>query len=154
MCAPLPLALLAVPRATQGLRCGRSFDTPGAQPLGEDFTPAAQVLFARIQACAVVGFGAHAEVHMRTRLVGVQHHHVAMVCQLGLREVAGRLLKASRLGAGRHRQHDVDRFAALADLGDAQAAEVPSIDDRAQRLRAPRTTPWSSSIGSRPALAM
>ncbi len=111
-------------------------DAPSAQPLSKGLAPPAQVFLARIQAFAVTPFRAHADVHMRVRLVRVQDHHVAVVRQLGLRKLPRGLPQHMGIRAGRHRQHDVEGLAALADLRDARAAEPPLIGDRAQGLPA------------------
>ena len=131
---PHPFA--AMPRTAHCLRRRFGLDAPASQPLGKRLTPAAQVLLARVQARAVAALGAHADVHMRVRLVDVQDHHVAVHRQFGLGEFAGRLLHDSRVGPRRHRQHDVEGLAALADLRDASAAEPPLIGDVAQRFLA------------------
>jgi len=55
---------------------------------------------------------------MRVGLVLVQDHHVAMPRQLGLRKLTRCLLHHSRIGAVRHRQHDVEGLAPMADFVD------------------------------------
>ena len=97
---PLPRALVATTPFHRGaanpdrLRRRLGLDAPAAQLLGKGLAPAVQVFLARIQAFAVTPFRAHADVHMRIGLVRVQHHHVAVVRQLGLRELARGLLHA------------------------------------------------------------
>ena len=137
-CAWLALpAAQAAPRDAPGrLRRGLGLDTPVAQLLGKGLAPAVQVFLSRVQAFAVTPLRAHADVHMRVRLVRVQHHDIAMVRQFGLGEFARRLLRHPGIGARWHRQHDVERLAALADLRDARAAEPPLIGDRTQGLPA------------------
>ncbi len=73
---------------------------------------------------------------MGVGLVGVQHHHVAVVRQFGLGKLARGLQHDASLGTGRDGQHDVERLAAFADIRDARAAETPLIGDRAQGLLA------------------
>jgi hypothetical protein len=87
----------------------------------------------------VLGLGPHADVHMRVGLVVVQHHHVLVVGQFDLRELARRALHGQRVGAARHRQHDVEGLAPLtgfSDVVDQRAAEAPVIGQVVQRVLA------------------
>jgi hypothetical protein len=88
------------------------------QRVGERFAPALQIGLARIQPPTMLGLGPHAEVHMRVGVVVVQHHHELVVRQLGLRELARRLLHGQLSGSARHRQRDVESLATLAGLCD------------------------------------
>jgi hypothetical protein len=94
-------------------------DAQPAQPFRKGLAPALQIGLARVQAFAVLGLCPHADVHMRVRLVVVQHHHVAVVCQLDPGELARCMLDDQRIGAVRHRQHDVDGLAPRAVVVDA-----------------------------------
>ena len=69
----------------------RSFSVDPAllQLLGEDLSPATQIGLARIEPLAVLGFGLHRQVDMRMGLMVVQHHHIAVIGELALRELPG-----------------------------------------------------------------
>ena len=95
-----------------------------------------QVGLARVQALAVLGLGPHADVHVRVGLVVVQHHHVLVVSQFDLRELARGALYGQRVGATRHRQHDVEGLAPRADVLDQAAAVTPVVGQFAQRVLA------------------
>ena len=73
---------------------------------------------------------------MRVGLVGVQHHGVAVVGELGFGERARRLVHGRCAGARRHRQHEVEGLASVAFFGDARAAHAPLFDDVAQGVLA------------------
>jgi len=64
------------------------------------------------------------QVHVRVGLVLVQHHHVAVIGELDVRELAGRSLNDEGIGAPRHRQHDVEGLASMALLADVGTAEL------------------------------
>jgi hypothetical protein len=66
-----PHRFIAVPRTPNRLRRRLGLDAPTAQSLSKRLTPPAQVFLARIQAFAVTPFRAHADVHVRIRLVRV-----------------------------------------------------------------------------------
>ena len=94
-----------------------------------------QVDFARIQALAVLRLGAHADCTCGLAMV-VQHHHILVVGQLGLRELARRPLHGQRVGATRHRQHEVERLAPVADVLNEAAAIAPVVGQLAHRFLA------------------
>jgi hypothetical protein len=118
----LPAAQAAPGDASRRPRRGFGLDAPVAQLLGKGLAPAVQVFLAGVQAFAVSPLRANADVHVRIRLVRVQHHDVAMVRQFGLGELARRLAHHASIGAGRHRQHDVEGLASFADFGYACTA--------------------------------
>jgi hypothetical protein len=129
-----PSAQAASGDASGGLRRGFGLDAPIAKLLGEGLAPAVQVLLAGVQALAVAPLRANADMDVRVGLMRVQDHDVAMVRQFSHGELACRLAHHASIGAGRHRQHDVEGLATFADLGDACAAESPLIGDRALDL--------------------
>jgi hypothetical protein len=59
-----------------------------------------------------------------------------VVRQLGLRELARRPLHRQRVGAARHRQHDVEGLAPGADVVDQAAAVAPVVGQLVQRVLA------------------
>ena len=67
-----------------------SIDSALAQLIGEDLSPAAQIRLAQIEPLAVLRLGFDRQVDMRICLMIVQHHHVAMIGELDLRELSGR----------------------------------------------------------------
>lgn len=135
-CLALPHPLVAMPRPASDLGRRLGLDPPTAQPLRKGLAPAAQVFLARVEALPVATFGPYAQVHVRIGLVGVQHHHVAVIRQLGLGELARGALQEFGFRARRHRQHDVESLAAFADLRDARAAQAPLVHQIAQRFLA------------------
>ena len=107
----------AAPPPTGEPRCF-GLDAPVAQLLGEGLPPAVQIDLARVQALAVLGLGPDADVHMWVGLVVVQHHHLLVIRQLDLGELARGVLQAQRVGPAWHRQHDIEGLAPLSGFGD------------------------------------
>jgi hypothetical protein len=125
-----------MPRSAHRLTRRFGLDALPAQALRKGLAPALQVGLAWVQPLAVLGLRPHAEVHMRVRLVVVQHHHVVVVGQPDPGELARRLLHGQRIGAARHRQHDVVGLASGAVVVDARAAHLPLPLDGLQCLLA------------------
>jgi hypothetical protein len=128
---------LVVAHLTARRLAGRlGVDAPAAQLLREGLAPALQIGLAGVEPLAVPRLGANAEVDVRVGLVVVQDHHVAMVAELGAGELPGGALHDQRVGAARHRQHDVERLAPVGRLVDERAAMAPLLDQVLQRLLA------------------
>ena len=139
---PLSLALRCHSRSVRRLPprviCGEAsrVDAALAQSFGEGLAPALQVGFARVEPLALLRRGLDAQVHVRVGLMVVQDHHIAVVGELDPGEFACRPLHGQRIGAARHRQHDVEGFAAWAHGVDLGAADAPLALDLVQRLLA------------------
>jgi len=93
---------------------------------------------------------------MRVGLVVVRHHHVLVIRQLGVGELARGVLHAQWIGAARHRQHDVEGVASLTwfnHVVNQGAAETPVIGQVVRHRFLPRiVSPRSSSMSSLPFL--
>jgi hypothetical protein len=107
---------------------GFGLDAALPQLLGKDLPPASQVGLARVEAPTILALGAHGQVHMRIGLVGVQHHHVAVIPQFHPGKGPGGILQRRFRRAGRHRQHDIEGFATLTAFVDARACMAPLLD--------------------------
>src|SRR5688572_10078572 len=94
------------------------------------------VSLARVEARAVLGLGANAQVHLRVGLVVVQDHHVLVVGELAPSEFPGCPVEQVRVGAAWHRQHHVERLPARAHVGDQGASEPPVLRQLADRFLA------------------
>jgi hypothetical protein len=101
-------------------------DSPLAPLLSESLPPALQVGLARIQPIAVLGFRAHANVHVRVGPMIMQHHRVLAVVQLHYCELASRALNGERVGAARHR-HGVGQHSVVTDAQRKSPEQLPSF---------------------------
>jgi hypothetical protein len=97
-----------------------------------------QVRLAGIETLAVLGLRANADVHVRIGLVVMQDQDVLVIGELGLGELARRAQHAQRVGASGHRQDDVERFSAVADVVDQRPAIAPVLGELAYCLPSPR----------------
>ena len=110
-----------------GLPGGFGLHPVTTQFLGKGLAPPLQVGLARVESFTVDRLCPHAEVHVRVRLVVVQHHHILVVGQLGLCKLARRPLDDPRVRAAWHGQHDVERLAPVSFVCDQAAAIAPLV---------------------------
>lgn len=79
---------------------------------------------------------------MRVGLVVMKHHHVLVIRQLAMRELARCPPHEQRVGPAWHRQHDVEGLTPVADVFAQRIAKMPFVNQFAQDILAlPRLTP-------------
>ena len=119
------------------------------QGLGELFAPALQIGLAGIEAPPIGACRLHHQMNMgvwRGRIIlvfvvmrridGVQGHRVFVIGELFGRKVPRRLQDRDRVGAFRHREYDIERFAPRAGLFDLNIPVLPVIRQLPNRLDA------------------